>query len=236
MAQPISNQISPNQILTVIHKETSVAGLVGTKLREQGYALDIRAPIMGEPLPNDLKNYAAVLMLGGPMSVNDDEPYLHQEMDLVRRSLAANLPYLGICLGAQMLAKVLGAQVSPHADGLEEIGYYSVYATAPGKGLFPPQLKIYQWHKEGFELPPGAVLLARGDGFANQAFRWGSSAYGLQFHPEMTTEMVDFWSTQGAELIGAPGTQSRPVQLQNHRQYSGEVDQWLEQFLQKWLD
>ncbi len=226
---------SPHKILTIIHKETSVAGLVGAKLTARGYQLDIRAPILGEPLPDDLENYAAALMFGGPMSVNDDEAYLHKELDWIRQVLAADLPYLGICLGAQMLAKVLGAKVTHHNDASEEIGYYSVYATAAGQDLFPPQMKIYQWHKEGFELPEGAVLLARGDTFANQAFRWGDRAYGLQFHPEMTTEMVDFWSTNGADLIGAPDTQTRPVQLQNHRLYSAEVDRWLETFLKNWL-
>ncbi len=226
---------SPSKILTIIHKETSVAGLVGSKLIDQGYQLDIRAPIFGEPLPDDLENYAAALVFGGPMSINDDEPYLHKELAWIQQVLAAGLPYLGICLGAQMLAKVLGAKVTHHDDALEEIGYYSVYATAAGAGLFPPQMKIYQWHKEGFELPDEAVLLARGDTFANQAFRWGDRTYGLQFHPEMTTEMVDFWSTHGTDLIGAPDTQTRPVQLQNHRRYSAAVDRWLETFLKNWL-
>lgn len=229
-----SNKIS-NKILTIIHKETTVPGLVGSKLIALGYELDIRAPIFGESLPDNLEDYAAALMFGGPMSVNDDEPYLQKEMDWIRQVLAADLPYLGICLGAQLLAKVLGAQVGPHADGLEEIGYYAVRATAAGDGLFPPRLNVYQWHQEGFELPQGAVLLAEGDDFPNQAFRWGDRTYGVQFHPEMTPEMVDFWSTNGAHLIGAPNTQSRSVQLQSHDQYSLQVDRWLETFLKNWL-
>ncbi|MGB3292190.1 MAG: glutamine amidotransferase [Phormidesmis sp.] len=231
----LSPKKSSNKILTVIHKETTVPGLVGSKLMALGYELDIRAPIFGEPLPDNLEAYGAALMFGGPMSVNDDEPYLQKEMDWITQVLAANLPYLGICLGAQLLAKVLGAQVSPHADELEEIGYYSVQATAAGYGLFPSTLNVYQWHKEGFELPDGAILLAKGDDFPNQAFRWGDRTYGVQFHPEMTPEMVDFWSTNGAHLIGAPKTQNRAEQLQNHAQYSAQVDRWLETFLKNWL-
>ncbi|NJM96412.1 MAG: C26 family cysteine hydrolase domain-containing family [Phormidesmis sp. RL_2_1] len=237
--QPRPHQLSPNRlnkILTIIHKETTVPGLVGEKLATLGYKLDIRAPIFGEPLPDDFENYAGALVFGGPMSVNDDEPYLHQEMVWIQQAIAAQLPYLGVCLGAQLLAKVLGAKVEPHANAVEEIGYYSVYATAAGKELFPEKLQVYQWHKEGFELPEGAVLLARGDDFPNQAFRWNERTYGVQFHPEMTAEMMDFWTTQGADLIGAPNTQSRELQLANHGQYSAMVDQWLETFLTNWLE
>ena len=233
--QFLSSKKNSNKILTIIHKETTVPGLIGRKLVDLGYVLDIRAPIFGEPLPNDLTDYAGALMFGGPMSVNDDEPYLQKEMDWLRQVLAADLPYLGICLGAQLLAKVLGAKVGPHIDALEEIGYYSVYATEAGSHLFPSDLKVYQWHQEGFELPEGAVLLAAGGDFPNQAFRWGDRAYGVQFHPEMTAEMVDFWSTNGAHLIGAPNTQTRSIQLQNHDQYSLQVDRWLEIFLKNWL-
>jgi GMP synthase (glutamine-hydrolysing) len=232
------DQTQSNRILTIIHKDTTVPGLVGSKLSALGYALDLCAPIFGEPLPNNLERYAAVLVFGGPMSANDNEPYLHQEMDWIQQVLAANLPYLGICLGAQLLAKVLGAQVKPHTQALEEIGYYPVYATAAGKDLFPNYMQAYQWHKEGFDIPEGAVLLAQGDDFPNQAFRWESSAYGLQFHPEMTAQMVDFWTTQGADLIAlnpSSNVQSRCTQLARHAQYSAPVDSWLETFLKHWL-
>lgn len=226
---------SPKPILTIIHKETTVPGLVGSKLSELGYRLDIRAPIFGDSLPDNLDNYAAALVFGGPQSMNDDEPYLHKEIAWVQQVLAAKLPYLGICLGAQMLAKALGARVQRHDRALEEIGYYSVYATEAGKSLFPAQMKVYQWHKEGFELPDGAVLLARGDDFPNQAFRWGDRTYAVQFHPEMTADMLDFWTTQGADLLDAPNAQSRAEQLAGHAENSGAVDRWLEAFLKNWL-
>lgn len=229
------HQPQPNKILTIIHKETTVTGVVGRKLKALGYELDIRAPLFGEPLPDDLENYAAALVFGGYMSANDDEPYLHKEADWIQQVLAADLPYLGICLGAQILAKVLGAKITTHDQAFEEIGYYSVYATEAGKDLMPPHIKLYQWHKEGFDLPAGAVLLASGDTFPNQAFRWGDRAYGVQFHPEVTAEMVDFWSSQ-TELLGAPNTQSRSEQLKGHALYSADVECWLETFLKNWLE
>ncbi|MEM8501952.1 MAG: gamma-glutamyl-gamma-aminobutyrate hydrolase family protein [Cyanobacteria bacterium P01_D01_bin.1] len=223
------------KILTLIHKETTIPGLVGQKLEAMGYRLEIRAPILGDPLPERFDDYAGVLVFGGPMSVNDNEAYLHQEIELIRHALAAGLPYLGICLGAQLLAKVLGARVEPHGKAVEEIGYYPIYATEAGRSHFPDKMMVYQWHKEGFGLPEGAVLLATGDDFPHQAFRWGEHAYGLQFHPEMTADMADFWSTNGADLIGAPNTQNKQQQLDNHQRYSQGVDRWLETFLNNWL-
>ena len=225
----------PSRILTIIHKETTIPGVVGQKLNEMGYELDIRAPIFGEPLPDDLSSYAAALVFGGPMSVNDDEPYLHKEAVWVRSVLDAKLPYLGICLGAQMLAKVLGAKVGRHPQALEEIGYYPIYATADGEGLFPTQMNVYQWHNEGFALPNGAVPLAKGNTFECQAFRWGDRTYGLQFHPEMTAAMVDFWTTQGADLLDAPNAKPRDAQIADHQTYSASVAAWLETFLKNWL-
>jgi len=246
--QPCTSQRLPlsagkNKIITLIHKETTIPGVVGEKLTNMGYELDIRAPIFDDPLPTNLTDYAAALVFGGPMSVNDDEPYLHREAAWVQRVLAAKMPYLGICLGAQLLAKVLGAKVGPHAQGLEEIGYYPIYATEAGSGLFPKMFKAYQWHKEGFDLPENAVLLAKGKDFPNQAFRWGDSpkdgtvgrVYGLQFHPEMTTDMVHFWTEQGADLLGAPNAQTREAQITGHGHHSQAVGDWLETFLNNWL-
>lgn len=225
----------PQKIITLIHKDTTLPGVVGEKLTKMGYELDIRAPILGDTLPTNLTDYAAALVFGGPMSVNDDEPYLHQEIAWIQQVLATNIPYLGICLGAQLLAKVLGAKVRPHAEGLEEIGYYPIYATEAGKTLFPKMFKAYQWHKEGFDLPEGAVLLAAGQDFPHQAFQWGDRAYGLQFHPEMTADMVNFWTEQGADLLGAPNAQTRDEQVIGHERHSQAVGHWLETFLNNWL-
>ena len=224
-----------NKIITLIHKETTVPGRVGEKLIAMGYELEIRAPIFGDVLPHNLESYAAALVFGGPMSVNDNEPYLRSELDWIRSVLAADLPYLGICLGAQLLAKVLGAKIGPHAQTIEEIGYYPIYAAEAGRDLFPERLKVYQWHREGFELPAGAVLLASGKDFPAQAFRWGDRAYGLQFHPEMTAGMVDFWTEQGADLLNVPNAQTRAEQIVGHAENSEAVSDWLETFLNKWL-
>ena len=226
------------QILMVVHQETSNPGLVGEKLRSRGYRLDIRCPALGDALPTHLDDHDGVVVFGGPMSANDDDtlPFIRAELTWIEAvALPAGVPYLGICLGAQLLARALGATVTPHPDDLREIGYYPLHGTADGHALFPATLQVYHWHGEGFDLPTGAVALATGDTFANQAFRYGDRAYGLQFHPEITAALIDEWTTRGADQLPLPGAQPRSQQLQGHESYGPAVEQWLDIFLHQWL-
>jgi GMP synthase (glutamine-hydrolysing) len=225
-------------ILMVVHQETSNPGLVGEKLRSQGYTLDIRCPALGDSLPPVLTPYRAVVVFGGPMSANDGDtlPFIRTELAWIEAvALPAAIPYLGICLGAQLLARALGAPVNPHPDDLREIGYYPLHSTSAGSDLFPHTLQVYHWHGEGFDLPAGAVALATGKTFANQAFRYGDRAYGLQFHPEITADLIDAWATRGADQLPLPGAQPRAQQLEGHHQYGPAVEQWLDTFLHHWL-
>jgi GMP synthase (glutamine-hydrolysing) len=227
-----------DSILMVVHQETSSPGLVGDKLRSRGYTLDIRCPALGDDLPATLEHHQAVVVFGGPMSANDGDtlPFIRTELDWIAQVvLPAHRPYLGICLGAQLLARALGAAVNPHPDDWREIGYYPLHSTAAGQDLFPPTLQVYHWHGEGFDLPTGAIALATGDAFANQAFRYGDRAYGLQFHPEITATLIDEWTTRGVDQLPLPGAQSRDQQLQGHGHYAPQVDQWLDRFLEHWL-
>ncbi|NJL45802.1 MAG: glutamine amidotransferase [Leptolyngbyaceae cyanobacterium SM2_3_12] len=221
----------------VVHQATSTPGLVGQVLRSLGYPLDIRCPALGETLPENLDHHSAVVVFGGPMSANDDNQweFIRQELAWIPRVLAANCPYLGICLGAQLLARVLGATVAPHGDGVREIGYFPILPTPEGRGFLPVPLCVYQWHQEGFDLPQDAVLLATGATFKHQAFRYGQRAYGLQFHPEITTLMVNHWTTAGAEQLAYAGAQSRAHHLSQHRLYRQAVEQWLRSFLTQWI-
>src|SRR5262252_3877222 len=112
--------------------------------------------------------------------------------------LAEKRPFLGICLGAQMLAKHLGARVSTHPEGKAEVGYYPIRVTEQAHAVCGHWPKVvYQWHREGFELPHGAKLLAEGDLFRVQAMRYGPAAYGIQFHAEVTHAMMCRWTTRG---------------------------------------
>ena len=225
----------PLPILTVVHQATSTTGLVGAVLADMGYRIDRRCVAMGDPLPSTLDHHSAALVLGGPMSANDDHlPFIRQELDWISTVLTTPKPYLGICLGAQLLARVLGATVAPHPEGLREMGYYPIVPTPIGRNFLPQPMLVYQWHGEGFDLPHGAHLLAQGEVFRHQAFVY-RRAYGLQFHPDMTTLMVNYWTTEGADQLSYPGAQSRAYHISYHRLYRRAVEQWLRRFLVQWL-
>ena len=225
------------RILIILHQELSTPGRIGRLLREQGYSLDIRRPRFGDPLPGKMDAHDGAIIFGGPMSANDNEDYLRREIDWIGVPLACGKPYLGICLGAQMLARHLGHRVAPHPEGRVEVGYYPIRATATGRKVWPvsfPQ-KVYQWHREGFDLPRDAVLLAQGDDFEAQAFRYGSGAFGLQFHPEVTYQMMCRWTTSGAERMQMPGAMPRDRHFMDWYLHDGAVARWLNTFLRQWI-
>lgn len=222
-------------ILIVLHQEHSTPGRVGRLLRERGFALDIRRPRFGDPLPSSMSGHVGAIVFGGPMSANDSEPWIRREIDWIEVPLREQAPFLGICLGAQMLARQLGGRVGRHDRGHHEIGYYPLHPTAAGRSLFEWPSHVYHWHGEGFETVAGTELLARGDMFENQAFRFGPSAYGLQFHPEVTHAMMCRWTVHGHNRLDEPGAQDRHTQLSGRYQYDHQVRAWLDTFLETWL-
>lgn len=123
----------PRPVLIVLHQETSTPGRVGNALRALGHPLDIRRPRFGDPLPHSLDDHAGAVIFGGPMSANDPDDYIRREIDWIAVPLKERRPFLGICLGAQMLAKQLGARVAPHQHGRAEVGYYDIRPTAAGR-------------------------------------------------------------------------------------------------------
>jgi GMP synthase (glutamine-hydrolysing) len=152
----------------------------------------------GEPLP-DWRDFAAIVAMGGPMSVNDEEelPWLGAEKALIAEAVRAGLPFFGACLGVQLLAVSLGAEVAP--GPAPEVGILPVFLTeaAASDPVFadlPRELLTLQWHGDTFSLPEGAVLLASSPAYPNQAFRWGRQAYGVQFHLELSGEMAAEWA------------------------------------------
>ncbi|MGF1512845.1 MAG: glutamine amidotransferase [Elainellaceae cyanobacterium] len=225
-----------DRILVIVHQSSSNPGRIGQILQEMGYALEIRCPATGTALPKALRDYAAVIVFGGPMSANDELPFIQAELAWLPEVLAAQKPYLGICLGAQLLARSLGATVSAHPQKRVEIGYAPVQSTTAGQNLFGELSQVYQWHREGFELPDGGTLLLTGEVFANQAFRYGPGVYGLQFHPEMTRLMLELWNAKAADQLNQLGAQPHEVQRNAHGQHRETVERWLRRFLAQWLE
>lgn len=163
-------------------------------------ALEPRQLDLFQRVPDDLpwSDSAGLIVLGGTMSANDGRefPFLVAELDWLREAVRRNVPTLGICLGAQLLAKALGAEV--YRSPMSEIGWFRIelLPAAAGDHLFRgrgPSETVFHWHRDTFDLPAGAVHLAQSPACPQQAFRVGQSAYGLQFHAEMVPELMETW-------------------------------------------
>src|SRR5438132_2548463 len=233
VVEPNSEALLP--VLVILHQETSTPGRVGNALRALGHKLDVRRPRFSDPLPQTLDGHAGAVIFGGPMSANDPDDFIRREIDWIAVPLREQRPFLGICLGAQMLAKQLGGRVAPHPEGRAQIGYYPIRPTPAGLKICPnwPD-HVYHWHREGFELPAGAQLLAEGDDFPVQAFQSGH-AFGFQFHPDVTYAMMHRWTTRGREGMDSPGAQPAHLHFADRAVHDVAERAWLKQFIDGWL-
>jgi GMP synthase (glutamine-hydrolysing) len=224
-------------VLIVLHQELSSSGRVGHHFQNRGIPLDIRRPRCGDPLPDTLAEHSGAIIFGGPMSANDPDGFIRAEIEWIKVPLGENKPFLGICLGAQMLARHLGAAVAFHPEGKVEIGYYPIRITSAGRSMMEawPEA-MYQWHREGFDLPAGAELLAEGEIFKVQAFRYGRAAYGIQFHAEVTHAMMCRWTTRGNDRLALPGAKPRDQHFVDRPVYDLAIRTWLSGFLDRWCE
>jgi GMP synthase (glutamine-hydrolysing) len=186
------------RLLVLQHVSHEELGTLNSLLRTAGFAIDTVNFWCEAGANPSLENYQGLIVLGGPMGVYeaDKYPHLATEKKLIECAVEKNLPVLGICLGAQLIANALGATVYP--SGIKEIGWYDLAPTADGKKdpLFhhlSATEKVFQWHGDTFDLPNGAVHLASSPLCANQAFRYGRNVYALQFHLEVDAKMIDAW-------------------------------------------
>jgi len=185
-------------ILVLQHIACEPPGAYEDVLRARGAALDRVELDEGEALP-DWREYDAIVAMGGPMSVNDEDelPWLAGEKRAIAEAVRAGKPYWGACLGVQLLAASLGARV--YAGHEPEVGILPVALTDEGRndpvfGSLPDDLLTLQWHGDTFDLPDGAVRLAGSPAYPNQAFRYGDRAYGVQFHLEVSPRMARDWA------------------------------------------
>ena len=176
--------------LCLTHVPFEGPGVFQACLVERGY--QVRTCLVPtEGLPENPSEF--LLVMGGPMSVNDPDPWVTQEIEFILTALSKNIPVLGVCLGAQLLARALGASVAPGSEF--EIGMASITLTEAGQldpafAGMPKNMEVFQWHGEGFDLPSGAVPLAFSSHYQVQAFRAGTKVYGLLFHLEMEEQGV----------------------------------------------
>ena len=164
-----------------------------------------------EEVPPDPRPYSHVFILGGPVSANEEEkyPFLSQEIELIKNCVDMDKPLLGICLGSQLVAKVLGSQV--YSAPAKEIGWHTVELTRPAAmdflfSFMPREVTVFQWHEETFDLPCFSTRLAASQVCLNQAFRYKNHIYGLQFHLEVTQGMINRWKEEYREELLETGS------------------------------
>jgi GMP synthase (glutamine-hydrolysing) len=203
------------KILSIQNISCETLGTLEDFLESDGYVLDkVLAP--EDSIPQSAIEFSAIILLGGPMSVYEGIPYLTKEQFLIMDAYRRNIPVLGVCLGSQLIAGTLGGTVFRGAK--KEIGWYDVKVTDKGldnlfKGLEKKELGVFQWHGDTYTLPQNAVVLAYSDLYP-QAFKIGS-AYGLQFHLEVTTDMIKVWTEEYREEIKREGIELEKIIARN---------------------
>ncbi len=229
----------PSRVVCVVHDHWSNTGRIGRVVSKKGFE-EVRCCVKeGDLLPDDFHDIAGAVIFGGPMSANDDGEldFIAAELRWIDRVLESGIPFLGVCLGAQMLARCLGATVKPHDDGWHEIGFTEVVPTEAGRPLLHDVRHFYQWHREGFDLPAGCELLATSarEYFPNQMFSSGSTVYGVQFHPECTIDIITSWMKEASDRLEERGAQQPEEQFANAEKYDHLVEAWLPGFVDAWL-
>lgn len=203
------------------HVAFETPGLLTGLVREKGYSLRTIALFDNEPLPSTA-DFDGLIIMGGPMSIHDEDmyPWLRAEKALIAAAIREGKKVLGICLGAQLIAAVSGARVYPNLQ--KEIGFWPVRWKEGAEEVF------FHWHGETFDLPAGAVLLASTTACVNQAFMLGDKVLGVQFHPEVTPEIIRAMiAHEGHELVDAPYIQPAARMLEGTGGAISFLTDWL---------
>jgi GMP synthase (glutamine-hydrolysing) len=220
--------------LVIRHAPFEDVGYLGNTITEAGAML--RYKEIGEPItPAEVEAASALILMGGPMSANDAAPWVANECGAIDAALKAGRPILGICLGAQLVASALGARV--YRNPVKEIGWFPIHWTpdAAHDRLFhdcrEPET-VFHWHGETFDLPRGARWLAWSENCRHQAFAYDATTYALQFHIEVTPEMIENWCVQDAN---AGDVRELDGKLDAHA-HAGRQRQLARMVFSRWLE
>jgi GMP synthase (glutamine-hydrolysing) len=210
-------------VLALIHGPSERSGVFGEVVGERGHVLEEWSLAWETPPPRPIDDYGAVLVFGGAMHADQDDmhPWLTEETLLIQRLLAQHTPMLGVCLGAQMIARA--AHASVYASPEPEIGWHEVTLTDaaaddPVLGRLPERFHAYQWHYYTYDVPAGGVELAT-SAICTQAYRLGDAVWAVQFHPEVTREQVEGWMEEAPEELPLPAERMT-------RELAERIDLW----------
>src|SRR6266704_1453374 len=210
-----------NKILSIKNINFETLGTLRELIRSDGYQIE-NIEDQNEAVPTNAKRYAAIIILGGPMSVYDNDEYLKKEQELIRHALKLEIPILGICLGSQLIAQAIGGNV--YKGGKKEIGWSNVMLNHAGynglfKGINGKSIKVFQWHGDTYDLPPKATIMASSKLYP-QAFRFGS-AIGIQFHMEVNGEMIQRWAEEYSQELKREHIELRNLLV--HKEHEKEL-------------
>lgn len=231
MTKPIVTMIRHHQ------NAVELADNAAIYLSQRGYNVHHRYPVDGDLLalsPNDI---TPTIILGGSQNITDlrKHPYLENELHWIDACLAADVPVIGICLGGQLLAHTLGAEISARDPEECEFGFYEIQPTAVNCQWLKTPMHVMQAHFQEFSLPQGAEQLASSHRFKQQAFRYGEKAYGLQFHPEVNDSILKNWLQDdwSHEMLATLGAQSVDEQFRLGEKYLDQQNEWFVKFLEE---
>ncbi len=234
----------PVRILVIQHCPLTPVGLVGAAVEASGAQLTTIMPHHGDPFPEDPERFDGLVLCGGPMHAGDDEHYpaFPPMLRLIRRFHGGGRPVLGLCLGAQLIARAFGREVVKWRD--LDLGFPALKLTAEGRSDrllrgTPARPRLMQFHEDTFELPAGATLLLGGD-CPNQGFRIGDTTYGFQFHMEVTQEDAHAWLRDCCGLIarhyGAEADRRIAEVTREIGQHHAGAALWTEMVTQRWME
>jgi GMP synthase-like glutamine amidotransferase len=213
-----------NKILSIQNISFETLGTLEELIRSDDYQVE-NIEAQKEAVPNSAEQYAAVIILGGPMAVYDNVGYLQREQELIRSALKQEIPVLGICLGSQLIAQAIGGNV--YKGGKKEIGWSNVMLNQAGykdlfKGINTKNITVFQWHGDTYDLPSKATIMAYSKLYP-QAFRFGS-AIGIQFHMEVNGGMIQRWAEEYSQELKLERIEL--TELLNHKDH--EIKQLFE--------
>jgi GMP synthase (glutamine-hydrolysing) len=228
------------EVLVFQHDPFEDLGFFSEVLEKQGSDYRVVRLFHGETPTEEWAQVAALIVLGGPMNVDEEEnfPFLRWEKRIIRAAIDEAVPVLGICLGAQLIAATLGTAVF-HGP-VKEIGWSPISITPHGQvdsllGYLPESATVFQWHSDGFELPAGAIRLASSAHYSTQAFRLGKTIYGLQFHLEVTPRMIERWlDERSKDLAFAPYVLPDKIRADT-QSYAPTLKYYAERFLSEFV-